>query len=102
MMTRKHQHIQGSLGVHQRASFDAEKSARARDCLGRHSGVWSVGDSFLPGVNSPRTRWGGWRPRSTDGSRPVCPPVIATPNEATVIRPNILVVGVTPHPVTER
>jgi len=49
MMTRKHQHIQGSLGVHQRASFDAEKSARARDCLGRHSGVWSVGgNSFEP------------------------------------------------------
>jgi hypothetical protein len=86
-MTRTHPRIQRSLGVHQRASFDAEKFARVRVSLGQHSGVWSVGDNFLPGANSPRTRWGGWRPRSKDGSRPVCPRVIPMPNEATVIRP---------------
>jgi hypothetical protein len=87
MMTRKDQHIQRSLGVHQRVSFDAEKSARARDCLGRHSGVWSVGDNFLPGVNSPRTRWVGSRPGSKDGSRPVFPVVSATPSKAMVSCP---------------
>jgi hypothetical protein len=101
-MTRKHPRIQRSVGVHQRASFDAERSARARDCLGRHSGVWSVAGNSRPGANSPRTRGVGWRPRSKDGSRPVCPAVSTTPNEATVISSDILIRSVTPHPVTER
>jgi hypothetical protein len=87
MMTPKHPRIQRSVGVHQRASFDAEKSARTRDCLGRHSGVWSAGDNFLPGVNSPRTQWVGSRPRSKDGSRPVFPVVGTTPSKAMVSCP---------------
>src|SRR4029453_1270213 len=48
---------------------------------------WSVEGNFLPVANSPRTRWVGWRPRLKNASRPVCPAVGVTPNEATVIRP---------------
>jgi hypothetical protein len=102
MIARTHRSIQRRLDVHQRASSDAERSARARDCLGRRSGGWSVGDNFLPVANSPRTRWVGWRPRLKNGSRPVCPAVSTTPNEATVISSDILIRSVTPHPVTER
>jgi len=86
-MARTHRSIQRRLAVHQRASSDVERSARARDFLGRRSGVWSVEGNFLPVANSPRTRWVGWRPRLKNESRPVCPAVGVTPNEATVIRP---------------
>jgi len=80
MMARTHRRIQRRLGVHQRASSDAVRSARALGCLGRRSGAWSVGGNFLPVVNSPRTRWVGWRPRLKNGSRPGCPAGSATPN----------------------
>jgi hypothetical protein len=86
MMAGTHRSIQRRL-VHQRASFDAEKSAHVRVSLGQHSGVWSVGDNSPPGVNSPPTRWVGSRPRSKDGSRPVFPVVSATPSRAMVSSP---------------
>jgi hypothetical protein len=86
-MARMHRTIQRRLSVHRPASSDAERSARARGCLGRHSGVWSVGGNFLQAVNSPRTPLVGWSPRSKDGSRPVCLAVSATPSEATLLRP---------------
>src|SRR5262249_45967089 len=87
MMARMHRTIQRRLGVHRPASSDVERSARARDCHGRRSGVWSVGGIFLRAVNSPRTQWVGWSPRSKDGSRPVFPVVSATPSRAMVRSP---------------
>src|SRR5262245_29453484 len=61
MMLRTQGSIQRRLGVHRRASSDVVRSARARGCLGRHSGVWSVGGNFLPGASSARTPWVGWK-----------------------------------------
>jgi hypothetical protein len=86
MMARMPRTIQSRLGVYRPASSDVERSARARNCLGRHSGVWSARVNFLRAVDSARTPWVGWNPRSKDGSRPVCPAVSATPSETMVIR----------------